>query len=189
MAPNFQSSFIPKESVTEEIFKKKKAGMLGVLAVSLFVFSIILSVGLYVYKGIIKSDIQNLQLQLTEQEKSLDKETISKMSQFSKKLSVIRSIVSKHKVASNFLETLASSTVSSVQFIDLTYNESKNGELIVTLSGRATDYASVALQEDVFSKVKYFKSTTFSNLGLEDEGSVSFDLAITVDPKISVYTP
>lgn len=189
MAPNFQSSFIPKESVTEEVFKKKKAGMLGVLVVSLFIFSIILSVGLYVYKGIIKSDIENLQLQLAEEEKNLDKDTISKMSQFSKKLGVVRSIVIKHKVASNFLETLASSTVSSVQFMDLSYDDSKGGELLVRLSGRAADYASVALQEDVFSKVKYFKSTTFSNLGLGNGGSVSFDLEIIVDPKISVYSP
>jgi len=189
MAPNFQSSFIPKESVTEEVFKKKNAGMLGILVVSLFVFSIILSAGLYFYKGIIKSDIENLQLQLAEEEKNLDKETISKMSQFSKKLEVVKSIVLKHKVASNFLETLASSTVSSVQFVDLTYSEAKNGDLVVTLSGNATDYASVALQEDVFSKVKYFKSTIFSNLGLGKEGSVSFNLEITVDPKISVYSP
>ena len=50
MAPNFQSSFIPKESVTEEVFKKKKAGILGVLVVSLFIFSIILSAGLYLYQ-------------------------------------------------------------------------------------------------------------------------------------------
>src|SRR3989339_431028 len=189
MAPNFQSSFIPKESVTEEVFKKKKAGILGVLVVSLFIFSIILSAGLYLYKGIIKSDIENLQLQLAEEEKNLDKETISKMSQFSKKLGVVRSIVIKHKVASNFLETLASSTVSSVQFINLSYDESKDGELLVRLNGTASDYASVALQEDVFSKVKYFKSTTFSNLGLGNGGSVSFDLDIAVDPKISVYSP
>lgn len=189
MAPNFQSSFIPKGPMTEEVFKKKKAGMLGVLAVSLFVFSIILSIGLYVYKGILKSDIENLQLQLAQEEKNLDKETIAKMSQFSKKLSVVKSIVLKHKVVTNFLETLASSTVSSVQFVDLTYNESKNGDLIVSLSGNASDYASVALQEDVFSNVKYFKSMAFSNLGLGKEGSVSFDLEIIIDPKISVYSP
>ena len=56
MAQNFQSSFIPKGPITEEVFKKKKAGILGILAVSLFISSIVISVAMYVYKGIIKSD-------------------------------------------------------------------------------------------------------------------------------------
>ncbi|MEK7669434.1 MAG: hypothetical protein AAB350_02480 [Patescibacteria group bacterium] len=189
MAPNFQSSFIPKESVTEEVFKKKKAGMFGVLVVSLFIFSIILSIGMFVYKGIIKSDIQNLQNQLVEEEKNIDKETISEISQFSKKLSMAKSIVFKHKVVSNFLKTLASSTVSSVRFVDFGYDNMKENDLAITLKGKAVDYASIALQENIFSKVNYFKSVTFSNLSLGEGGLVSFDLKISVDPKISVYLP
>jgi len=55
MASNFQSSFIPKESITEGVFKKKKAGSFGVLAVSLFVLTIIVSIALFVYKSILKS--------------------------------------------------------------------------------------------------------------------------------------
>jgi len=189
MAPNFQSSFIPKESITEEVFKKKKAGVFGVLAVSLFIFSIIISGGAFVYKGIIKNDIKNLQTQLVEEEKNIDKKTIDDISKFSKKLSVAKSIVFKHKVVSNFIDTLASSTVSSVSFVDFGYDNMKENDLSVTLKGKAVDYASVALQEDIFSKVKYFKSTTFSNLTLGDGGVVSFDLKISVDPSISVYSP
>ena len=41
MASNFQSSFIPKGSTTEEVFKNKKTGIAGILAVSLFVVSIV----------------------------------------------------------------------------------------------------------------------------------------------------
>ncbi len=189
MASDFQSSFIPKDPITEEVFKKKKAGVLGVLAVSLFVTSIILSVAMYFYKGIIKSDIQNLQSQLAESEKNIDKKTINDMSQFGKKLDTAKSIVLRHQVISNFLEALSSSTVSSVQFIDFSYSNLKEGELTVNLKGKATSYAGVALQENVFSKNKYFKSILFSNLTLADKGLVSFDLAISVDPQISVYSP
>lgn len=189
MAPNFQSSFIPKEPITEEVFKKKKAGLFGVLAVSLFITSIIVSIAMYVYKGIVKGEIQNLQSQLAESEKNIDKKTIDEMSQFGKKLNAAKSIVFRHQVISNFLDTLASSTVSSVQFTDFSYSNLKEGSLSVTLKGKATSYASVALQENVFSKNKYFKSVLFSNLTLADKGLVSFDLAILVDPQISVYSP
>ncbi|MEK7117002.1 MAG: hypothetical protein AAB837_02460 [Patescibacteria group bacterium] len=189
MAPNFQSSFIPKEPVTEEVFKKKKAGIFGVLAVSLFISSIVISAAMYVYKGIIKSEIQNLQSQLAESEKNIDKKTIGDMSQFAKKLDIVKSIVYKHQVISNFLSSLASSTVSSVQFTDFAYNNAKEDSLDVTLHGKADSYASIALQENIFSQNKRFKSMLFSNLTLADKGEVSFDLAISVDPQISVYAP
>lgn len=189
MSPNFQSSFIPKGPVTEEVFKKKKAGFVGVLVVSLFVSSIIISVAMYFYKNIVRSDIQNLELQLTDAEKNIDKKTISEMFQFSKKLDVARAIIFKHQVISKFLDSLASSTVSSVQFTGFSYGNLEDGKLLVNLRGKATSYASVALQENIFLQNKYFKSISFSNLTLADNGLVSFDLAILVDPQISAYSP
>lgn len=189
MSPNFQSSFIPKGPVTEEVFKKKKAGLVGVLVVSLFISSIIISVAMYFYKGIIKSDIQNLELQLTEAEKNIDKKTINEMFQFSKKLNIAKTIIFKHQVMSKFLDSLASSTVSSVQFTGFSYGNLEEGKLLVNLRGKATSYASVALQENIFFQNKYFKSVSFSNLTLAENGLVSFDLAISVDPQISTYSP
>src|SRR3989344_304017 len=189
MAPNFQSSFIPKGPVTEEVFKKKKAGLVGVLVFSLFMFSIIISVAMYVYKGIVKSDIQNLELQLADAEKNIDKKTIGEISLFSKKLSVAKAVVLKHQVVSGFLELLASSTVSTVRFISFSYSNLTEGGLTVKLRGEATDYSSIALQEDVFSKNEYFKSLVFSNLTLAEGGLISFDLNISVDQKVAIYLP
>jgi hypothetical protein len=190
MAPNFQSSFIPKEPMTEEkVFGKKKAGIVGVLAVSLFVTSIIGSIGMYFYKSMVKSEIQGLESQLAEAEKTIDKKTINEMTQFGKKLEIVKSLVFKHQVVSNFLSTLSSTTVSTVQFNDFNYGDIKEGSLSVNLKGKAANYASVALQESVFAKTKYFKSVTFSNLSLTDKGLVSFDLFFSVDPQIAVYTP
>jgi hypothetical protein len=189
MAQNFQSSFIPKESATEEVFKKKKAGFVGVLAVSLFISSIVISVAIYVYKGIIKSDIQNLELQLADAEKSIDKKTIDEMSQFSKKLTSAKTIVLRHQVILKFLDSLASSTVSQVQFTDFNYGSLEQSNLIIKIKGKASSYASLALQDNVFSQNKYFKSVLFSNLALTDKGLVSFDLTISIDPQITAYAP
>jgi hypothetical protein len=189
MAPNFQSSFIPKESVTEEVFKKKKAGPIGILAVSLFISSIVISVAMFVYKDIVKSSIKDLQSQLTAAEKNIDKDTINQMSQFSRKLTVAKSIVARHEVISKFLTALASSTVSSVQFSSFKYGSLKEGKLTVNLKGKATSYAAVALQENILTQNKYFQSISFSNLTLADKGLVSFDLDISVDPQIVSYSP
>src|SRR3989344_3815503 len=188
-AKNFQLSFIPKNPVTERVFQKKKTGMVGLLVVSLFVISIIVSIGLFIYSGIVKSDIQSLGSQIVEAEKNADKESINQMSQFSDKLSAVKIIVNKHRVISNFLNAFASSTVSTVQFTSLNYGNLTGRGLAVNLKGKATGYSSIALQEDVFSHNKNFKSMTFSNLTLAEGGMVSFDLEILVDPQIATYSP
>jgi hypothetical protein len=190
MSPNFQSSFIPKDPMTEEkVFKKKKAGIVGVLSIALFVTSIVGSIGMYFYKGMVKSEIQGLESQLAEAEKNIDKKTIGEMAQFGKKLETVKSLVFKHQVVSNFLSTLSSSTVKMIQFDSFSYGDIKEGSLSVNLKGKATNYATIALQESVFSQIKYFKSMTFSNLSLNNKGLVSFDLSILVDPQIAVYAP
>ncbi|KKP56482.1 MAG: hypothetical protein UR80_C0018G0008 [Parcubacteria group bacterium GW2011_GWB1_35_5] len=188
MASNFQSSFIPKGSTTEEVFKNKKTGIAGILAVSLFVVSIVAAGGTYFYKGMIKNDIQNLQSQLMEAEKNIDKKTINEMDQFSKKLDLVKSIVFKHQVVSNFLDELAASTVGSVHFIDLSYGNIENGNLSVVLKGESSSYAAIALQEDIFLKNENFNSVSFSNLSLAEKGFISFDLNILVNPQLSIYS-
>jgi len=188
MAPNFQSSFIPKESPTANTFAKKDRSLAGMLAVTLFVLSLIGSAGIYFYKGMVRNDISALKAQLSESEKNIDKETIDEMLVFSKKLEVIKEIVYKHRAVSNVLAIIASSTVSTVYFDDFNYSTSPNGGLSVVLHGKALGYAAVALEESILSQEKYFKSTNFANLALSEGGLVSFDLTISVDPEAAVYS-
>lgn len=190
MAQGFQSSFIPKEPVaSSEVFQKKKAGILGTLAVTLFIASLLGWGGLFAYKKIVKGEIADREAKLAEAEKNIDKKTISEMSQFSKKLDATKEIVVRHQVVSNFLKALAASTVSTVQFDNFGYSRLTSNSLTISLQGRARDYASVAEQERIFNQNKDFKSLKFSNLALTDKGLVSFDLSIVVDPKVSVYSP
>jgi hypothetical protein len=147
------------------------------------------AVGMYFYKGMVKTEIQGLEQQLAGAEGSIDKQTISEMSQFGQKLKIIKGVVVKHQVVSNFLTGLASSTVSSVYFSGFNYGDASDKNLTVVLNGKALNYASIALQEEVFSQNKYFKSVDFSDLTLAKGGLVSFEVKIVVDPKIAIYSP
>ena len=189
MAPNFQSSFIPKEPAAQEVFKKKKTGIVGSLIVTLFVISIFSAAGLYAYKIFLNRDVQSLKAELVRSEEGIDKETIKELSDFNEKLKASELLIFKHAVLSNFLNTLASSTVSSVRFTGLDYKFVGSDALSVDLTGEATGYAAVALQENVFSADPNFRSVMFSDLKLADGGLVAFNLSISVDPQMSVYAP
>lgn len=189
MASGFQSSFIPKEPMTDKVFIKRKTGFLGIVVISLFIISILASIGMIVYKKIINNNIASLQSELAEAEKNIDKKTIEEMSRFAARINMVKLIVFRHKVVSNFLDILSSDTVSTVRFNNFKYDHTSSNDLLVTLNGQASSYGSVALQEDIFNKNKNFKSIVFSNLNLTDKGMVSFDLSISVEPEVVIYAP
>lgn len=189
MTQTFPSSFIPKGSITDIQPQKKKISILGFLSFLIFILSIVGSVGMYFYKNNLKNKVAELDSQLVIAGQSIDKEAIKEMTDFSKKIKAIRSIVDRHSVVSGFIKSLASSTVNSVYFTDFSYEDLKNGSLGVNLKGSADSYGSVALQESVFTKNKYWRSVNFSNLRLGADGSINFDVSIVVDPEISIYNP
>ncbi len=189
MAPGFQSSFIPKGPENQQIFQKQKTSVLSVIIIFLFVATMLLSGGMFFYKGMIKGDIDELKSQLATAGESIDKKSIDEMVRYSQKLDIVKSIVLKHQVVSGFLSSLASSTVSTVSFSEFYYNAQANGSLEVRMKGRTTSYGAIALQESVFTKNKYWNSVSFSNLTLGDQGTVTFEVLVSVDPQIAIYAP
>lgn len=189
MAPDFQSSFIPKEPVSNEVFKKKKAGIFGILAVSLFICSLVIAGALTLYKKMVKDEIQNLQSELAQSEKNIDKDAIDNILRFNTKLGIIKTVFEKHQAVSNVINSLASSTVKSVYYTEFAYGGTSEDKLNVIVSGLAPSYGAIALQEDVLKKNKDFSSMIFSDLQLAEDGRVSFKITISVDPKASIYVP
>jgi hypothetical protein len=79
MAPNFQSSFIPKDSPTQSPLQKKSMGLSGMIGVLALVVSIALAIGLFVYTGILKSNIESLKSELDQAAGSILTPTLKKI--------------------------------------------------------------------------------------------------------------
>lgn len=189
MAPNFQSSFIPKETITGKSSITSDRSLLGFVGVLLLVFSIVASVGLFVYKGMLGSEIEGLKSDLALAESAIDKKAIDEITTFNKKISLVKEILGRHQASSNFLTILSSSTVSGVGFKEFRYNYLSTGGLDVAMRGEASSYSTLALQESIFSNVKEIKEAKFANLFIVDGGLVGFDLALSLDPSVSIYNP
>ncbi len=192
MANNFQSSFIPKgvgSYTPTETSRKSGAGFFGLIALVLFLGSLLTTLGLIGYKQVVKSSIGNLKAELALAEESIDTTTIDTMFSFSKKLSASREVVVRHKAVSNFLSLLAENTVQTILFDNLSYQFMPDGSLSVVLAGTALNYSSLALQESVMAKIKEVKKVEFSELSAVEGGKVSFKMTITADPSVSIYKP
>lgn len=190
MENSFQTSFIPKKPIAAPSGKVSRPPT-SILTVLAFLILIIVggaSVGLFLYKNYLIKQKETLSMSLERVRDSFEKDTITELELYDKRVSASRKILSNHIVLSPMFSLLGSLTLPSIQYTN--FSHTNNGQSFsVKLAGTALDYKSIALQADVFNSAKgrFFKDVVFSNL-IRDKGtSVTFNLEFNVDPTLLSY--
>jgi hypothetical protein len=97
-----------------------------------------------------------------------------------------REILDNHKAPSALFDLLEDTTLTSIQFKNLSYGM-KEGRMSISMGGVASSFGSVALQSDIFGENKFIQESIFSNLNLDDKGNVVFDFSAFVDTRLLSY--
>ena len=189
MENSFQTSFIPKKPIeTNDRNTKKPVSIFSIASIIILVVVALASGGLFLYKGYLNSQKDNLSTSLTKIRDSFEKDTINELELFDKRSTAAKELLNSHIVLSPVFELLGSLTIPSIQYTKFDHETTDKG-FIVKMSGLARDYKSIALQADVFNSAKgrYFKNVVFSNLLKDKNNYVSFDIEFTVDPSLLSY--
>ena len=175
MDTKFRSSFIPKVSFEKEDKGAQSFGLLGALAVLIFIVSLLVTGSSFLYRMMLKSEIDNLKSQVSSALSAIDKESANEIILFDKQLNLVEEVLSKHVTVSNFFEMLEKESVSQVQFTDLNYSAFPGGNIFVNMNGKAKSYAAIALQEDTFLKNLNTVSVNFNGMKIDSKsGTISF---------------
>jgi len=193
MENSFQTSFIPKKPVTANSINNKPESTTSItMVVSVFIFIVmcLAAGGLYWYKNfyLLKTKEQ-LSASLEKVRNSFDKDTITELETYDKRINASRQVLTGHVVLSPLFDLLNKLTLSSVQYTKFNHS-TLNNIFSVKMSGIAKDYKSIALQADVFNteKGKMLKGVIFSNLTKDKNNYVTFDVEFNVDPALLSYT-
>lgn len=190
MEQNFQTSFIPQKPIVKERASSSQPVSIF-LVISLFVlFAVLLATGgLYFYKGVMKSNIAEMEKTLNLAKNRFEPAKIAELQVLDKRLRASSEILSKHIVTTPIFSALEKLTMKTVRYTDFSYELGieKDAPVKVKMSGQAIGYRSIALQSDLFAKNKNFIDPVFSNLTLDNNGSVLFDLEFLVDPSFVNY--
>ncbi|KKR43696.1 MAG: hypothetical protein UU10_C0015G0013 [Parcubacteria group bacterium GW2011_GWF1_40_6] len=190
MEQNFQTSFIPQKPIVKERTSSSQPVSIF-LIISLFVlFAVLLATGgLYFYKGVMKNNITEMEKTLNLAKNRFEPAKIAELQVLDKRLRASSEILSKHIATTPIFSALEKLTMKTVRYTDFSYElgTEKNAPVKVKMSGQAIGYRSIALQSDLFSKNKNFIDPVFSNLTLDNNGSVIFDLEFSVDPSFVNY--
>jgi len=190
MEQNFQTSFIPQKPIVKERTSSSQPVSIF-LIISLFVlFAVLLATaGLYFYKGVMKKSITNMESTLNLAKNRFEPAKIAELQVLDKRLRASSEILSKHIVTTPIFDVLEELTMKTVRYTKFSYElgTEKNISVKVKMSGQAIGYRSIALQSDLFTKNKSLIDPVFSNLTLDNNGNVLFDLEFLVDPSFVNY--
>ncbi|MDO8590035.1 MAG: hypothetical protein Q7R69_02080 [bacterium] len=192
MDPKFQSSFIPKGPFAAPVPgvsmgpKTKDTSLLAVLALAVFIVSIVAAAGVFGYKFYLKYSIDQMGVALEAARATLSPGTIRELTRLDNRIISTKDLIAAHSILTPLFEFLEVSTPKTVRFNDFSYVRTEQG-LEFTLRGEARGYAALAFLADMFSKSQYFKNAIFSDLNLNAKGDVNFSFKAVVDSSLVSY--
>ena len=194
MEQNFQTSFIPKKPMVQErAVVTRSVGFLTVFSIFILFTILLVSVALYFYKGILTKNITQMANNLNLAKNRFEPSKIAELQLLDRRLRAASEILSKHIAITPVFQVLQLLTMKTVRYTKFSYDfgNKEDAKIIIKMSGLAVGYRSVALQSDLFTtkdEGKNLIDPVFSNLTLDNNGNVLFDLEFSVDPSFVDYT-
>ncbi|MCX6757391.1 MAG: hypothetical protein NTZ44_00705 [Candidatus Nomurabacteria bacterium] len=190
MDQNFQTSFIPKKPLAEDVVVR--SGSVNIfLILSIFAFFAVIlgSGGLYFYKGVLAKQVDTMSTNLNLAKGRFEPTEITRLQTLDKRLNAAEELLSNHVAISQIFTILQQYTLKTIRYTKFSSSIADPAGLKVNvkMSGQAIGYRSVALQADMFSKNKNIIDPSFTNLSLDNKGNVLFDLDFSVDPTFVNY--
>ena len=182
------TSFIPKQSPSvPPAYQTRSVSIVMLGGVVIFILTLALSVGVFLYKGLVANGIESKKASLERARAAFDPALIKELERLDKRLNISRTLLTNHLALSALFDTLEAATSKNVRYNSFDWN-SNGVEQTLLMRGEAKSYASIAFQSDLFARTDVVKNPVFSNLTLDQRGNVVFTLAASVDPEALRYS-
>lgn len=181
-----ETSFIPKKNFGKKNSNDSYKNMFLLVAIFIFCFSLVFAIGVFFYKSFLVGEIANKKIILEREKGNMELDLIQKISRFDKRIDITTQLLDKHITLIPLFDFLKDNTLKSIMYDKFSFEKTK-GVYYLKLSGKANDYEAVALQADILGKSKDILDPVFSNLGVNNEGNVIFNVEMNFDPRFLSY--
>ncbi len=190
MEPKFQTSFIPKKPIDTDSRNRPiintETDMLTLTANIIFIASLLLFGGLFLFSSLLDRQISQLDTELNSASSSIEPEKIREIIKNNSRIDKSLSILESHQATSRLLKFLGDSAIRRIKFSELSYQNRDNIPSI-TISSEVGSYNGLAYQEQILRESEYIKNHVFSDISLDDNGSVKFKFTGRIDPELVSY--
>lgn len=191
LPPTIPTSFVPHPASAQPRGSSTIIpDVIGFIAYFIFVVVFASAIGVFFYGRILASSQASKDAELAKVEATIDPTTIDSFVRLRDRISSSKTLLANHIAFSNFFSLLETIMPTTVRFTALNLSVNNDGTVAVDGSGIAKSFNSLAFASTAFSKDSRIKDAIFSNIAVNaKDGSVSFALSATLDPKTVAFSP
>ena len=199
METKFQTSFIPKRPIVSE--QTTHAGgpsvsIFMLISVILFIVSLAGAGFVVFWQDHLTKQQKEYSDTLTANEQQFNPALIETLGKINTKIDLSKQLLASHLAVSEVFNIVAQLTAEHVRFdsLDFTAPKLPKDSVVITMKGEGVSFDDIAFQSDVFGKSvqygtnKIIKNPILSDLGLNQNGNVSFTFTTNLDPNDILYT-
>lgn len=189
---DFKTSFIPKKKPSalkqrEERLRGRGVGILGFISFVVFLVSLLIWGGLFFYQALLERNILDMSASIERVRQAIEPELIERLAETDLRLNTADILLDNHMIVSPVFRLLEDLTLSTVRFSSFGYSIDSEDVAKISLVGEAQDYASLALQSDIFGDARVMEQPLFENLNINERGNVSFQFSTPISSSFILY--
>lgn len=162
--------------------------LISIVTGGLLILSVLASGGIFLFERYTIQSIESKKESLDRSRAAFEPATIRELSRLNTRIETGKLLLSEHVALSRLFDDLESKTLSTVRFRDFSYSTAAPGRVVVVMSGTASSFNSVALQSESFSKSSIITEPLFTNVNINETGSINFDFSAVIDLSRTKYT-
>lgn len=182
--PTIPTSFVPKQPLDGR--RRSQGGTNYFLIISLgFLGLAVLAAGLvFGYEYYLKSMKQARAAELAAATAAINEDTVEEFVRLRDRFVSAQELLDKHIVLSRFFSLLESITAVNVRFFSLDLAVGEGGATRIEMEGVARSFNALAAQSAAFASQKDIRRAIFSDISVNQNGTVSFLLTAELDPDL-----
>lgn len=169
--------------------RRRYVSIFNIAALVVFLGSLILAVGVFVYKDVSEGALASRKQELQAQKGSFSTSDIEALRELDRRISVAQALLDRHLSPSVVFDALEERTLADVSFSAFSYLRRESGSVEVLLDGTALRFNTVALQSRELGNTHVLASSIFSDLNIDEDGQrVTFTVTGEANDAALQYT-
>lgn len=185
-----QTSFIPKKPIVETRISGGGISLFLLLAIIIFIVSLALAAGIWLWKGALVNQIEADKQALVEAKDSYEEDTINPLIRLDDRIEVSKVLLAKHLSISPIFTLLETNIIRNVQLKTMRFSYGGDDKIKIELTGTAVDYDALLTQSNIFGREdlrKFISQPVISDFNPTAEGNIAFNFSAFVDPRLVSY--
>ncbi len=190
LPPTIPTSFVPHaQTGNARKLSADFTGLFGIIAYIIFGIVFVIAIGVFLYGQIRLKTLATAEAKLSSAIEKIDTETVEGFVRLRDRLVSSDKLINEHIAFSGFFSSLEKILPTSVRFLDIKLSLSDSDSPELEGSGIAKSFNALAAVSTAFAQDGRIRDAIFSNISINKDGSVSFDLSATLDPKLTAFLP